>query len=243
MSFLGHSQCPRCAERGNDRKKNNLAEYSDGWHCFSCGYRKPKKALSNLKRLEEFSEPRLCDGITLEKKLPIDALKWLAGYNLTLQEMRGFSYAGKRVIKGQEVPCSLLVLVHNGSYWLARNLHTDGVRYYSSGSKPLLKYGNNSHVIVLVEDVISAIKVARLATAIPMLSSKLPADWINHLKPYDKVIIWGDRDKAVQNTRESRRLSEILGKPVQNVITEKDPKYHETAQIKQLLGIGNDYTN
>lgn len=235
MSFLGHSQCPRCAERGNDRKKNNLAEYADGWHCFSCGYRKKKNSLANLKRLETFSEPKLCDGITLEKKLPLDALKWLAGYNLTLNEMEGFRYANKRVKNGVDVQCNLLVLFHSNSYWLARNLDTSSVRYYSSGRKPILKYGNNRHVIVLVEDIISAIKVARVATAIPMLSSKLPAEWLSELKPYDRVVIWGDRDKAVQNTRESRRLSEILGKPVQNVITEKDPKYFSTEDIKNYL--------
>jgi hypothetical protein len=233
--LLSVSRCPRCEARGADKRGDNLAEYSDGWHCFSCGYRKKKNSLANLKRLETFSEPRLCDGITLEKKLPLDALKWLTGYNLTLKEMDGFRYANKRVKNNTEIQCNLLVLFHSNSYWLARNLDTGNVRYYSSGRKPLLKYGDNNTLVVLVEDIISAIKVARVATAIPMLSSKLPAEWLSELKPYGRVVIWGDRDKAVQNTRESRRLSEILGKPVQNVITEKDPKYFSTQELKYYL--------
>lgn len=233
--LLSTSRCPKCESRGQDRRGDNLAEYADGWHCFSCGYRKPKRSLSNLKRLEAFSEVRPCDGITLEKKLPLDALKWLSAYDLTFNEMENFRYANKRVKNGYEIQCNLLVLIHSDTYWLARNLDNIGLRYLSSGDKPFLIYGNNPDVVVIVEDVISAIKVARVASSVPMLGSSFKLHYGDELKRFGKVVLWGDRDKAIDNCKQARKLSEVLGKPVHNVITEKDPKYFTTEQISNII--------
>jgi hypothetical protein len=234
--LLSVSRCPKCAERGNDKKGDNLAEYSDGWHCFSCGYRKPKMSLSHhLKRLEAFSDAKVCNGITLENKLLPDHLKWLLGYDLTLNEIKDFKYASKRVINGYETQCDLLVLLHNDAYWLARNFATTGNRYVSSGNKPCVKYGENTSMLVFVEDVISAIKVSRVATAIPMLGANIPLDWYKQARGYQNVILWGDNDKAVQNVKQSRKLSEYLGIPVRNVITEKDPKTYNVEYINNII--------
>lgn len=229
---LSVSRCPHCAERGKDRKGNNLAEYADGFHCFSCGYNKPKRI---LKRLEAISKPRVYDGIACDKKLLPAHLKWLLAYGLTEKEIGLFSYAYKRFIKGYEIPCNLLVFINTDTYWLGRNFGVDGVRYLSSGEKPLLKYGINPDVVVFVEDVISAIKVGRVATAIPLLGAKIPAQWLEQVREYNRVIIWGDYDKKIDNIYAARKASEVLGKQVQSVITEKDPKYFNTDEINNYL--------
>ncbi len=39
MTVLSRKRCPQCAERGEDTRGDNLAVYSDGVYCFSCGYR------------------------------------------------------------------------------------------------------------------------------------------------------------------------------------------------------------
>lgn len=231
--LIGTSRCPKCAERGNDRAGDNLAEYADGWHCFSCGYRKPKNY--NLKRLQPLSTVRVYDGIICENKLLPEHLKWLSEYNLTLDEIGKFKYASKRVVKGYEIPCNLLVFVNTGTYWLGRNFSDVGVRYLSSGEKPFLTYGSNLHIAVFVEDVISAVKVGRVATAIPMLGSKIPRDWLNRVKDFDRIVIWGDNDKKIDNIYAARKASEVLGKPVQSVITEKDPKCYSTEEIYNIL--------
>jgi len=234
--LLSTSQCPECEKRGRDTKRNNLAEYSDGWHCFGCGYRKPKRSIEHhLKRFNEFSVDRVANGITCENKLLPDHLKWLLGYNLTLDEIGKFKYAYKRVVNGTETDCNLLVFIDTGNYWLGRNFNNDGVRYLSSGEKSCLTYGNNQDVIVFVEDVISAIKVGRVASAIPMLGAKIPTEWLAKCKGYDRVIIWGDRDKAVENVRQSRKCSEILGVQVENVITDLDPKEYNTDIIYNYI--------
>jgi len=236
--LLSISQCPECEKRGRDTKRNNLAEYSDGWHCFGCGYRKPKRTIEHsLKRFNEFSVDRVANGITCENKLLTEHLKWLLGYNLTLDEIGKFKYAYKRVINRTETNCNLLVFIHTHNYWLGRNFDPFGVRYLSSGEKPCITYGENTEVIVFVEDVISAIKVGRIATAVPMLGAKIPAEWLAKCKGYDRVVIWGDRDKAVENVRQSRKCSEILGVQVESVITDLDPKEYNNLEIKNYLGI------
>ena len=226
------SQCPQCEKRGKDKHSDNLVEYPDGFHCFSCGYHKHKH---NLKRSNELLAAKVCNGITLHKKLPTAALKWLLQYELTLDEMEDFSYADKMVKKGQEVDCKLLVLNHSNDYWLARNLDNDGVRYLSSGNKPFLKYGNNNDVVIFVEDIISAIKVSRIATAVPMLGARVLREWWQNVTPYERVIIWGDRDKAIDNIKLARKASEILGRKVEYIITDKDPKCYNTNTIKQYI--------
>ena len=236
--LLSVSQCPECANRGKDTKRNNLAEYSDGWHCFGCGYRKQKNTIKHhLERFEGFSATRGCNGITCTDKLPTAPLKWLLSYNLTLEEIGKFKYAYERDVKGNKTECNILVFIHTCDYWLGRNFHPDGVRYLSSGEKPFITYGSNPGVVVFVEDVISAIKVGRVATAVPMLGARIPNEWLAKCKGYDRVIIWGDRDKAVDNVRQSRRCSELLGKQVESVITDLDPKNYETKEIINILQI------
>lgn len=226
------SQCPQCEKRGKDRHSDNLVEYPDGFHCFSCGYHKHKH---HLKRSNEFLDTKVCNGITLHKKLPTAALKWLLQYELTLDEMEDFRYAHKRVNKGTEIDCDLLVLTHSDDYWLARNLVDDGIRYLSSGNKPFLKYGDNKDVIVFTEDIISAVKVGRLVTAVPMLGARVLREWWQNVTPYARVIIWGDKDKAIDNVKLARRASEILGRKVEYIITDKDPKCYNTNTIKQYI--------
>jgi hypothetical protein len=106
---------------------------------------------------------------------------------------------------------------------VARNFG-EGVKYLSRGVKPYLEYGNNKEKLVFVEDIISAVKVARVATAVPMLGAKVMPAWWENAKRFDKIYLHGDRDKATDNIVQARRASEVIGKKVEIIITEKDPK-------------------
>jgi ribosomal protein S27AE len=237
MAFIGVSRCPQCEKRGDDRTGNNLAEYSENFYCWKCGYTQQKKSIENyLKRFNGFSEAKVCNGITLTKRLSTEAKKWLLGYGLTDDEIAQFSYSTERELKGQKVACELLVLLSTTNYWCARNFG-DGVKYLSSGTKPYVPYGNNPDVLVFVEDVISAVKVGRVATAVPMLGATVLRDWWQLAKPYKRVIIWGDLDKATDNVIQARKATEILGKQVEYVITPKDPKEYNTKEIINIINI------
>ena len=73
--FNFKSQCPKCVEKGGDRSKDNLANYSDGGkHCFSCGYHvhgdeayipsEEDEVLDDIKEMSDESKERIKQGTT-----------------------------------------------------------------------------------------------------------------------------------------------------------------------------------
>ena len=73
--FNFKSQCPKCVEKGGDKSKDNLANYSDGGkHCFSCGYHvhgdenyipsEEEEVLTEIKEMNEDSKKRIKEDTT-----------------------------------------------------------------------------------------------------------------------------------------------------------------------------------
>ena len=73
--FKFKSQCPKCVEKGGDKSKDNLANYSDGGkHCFSCGYHvhgdesyipsEEDEVLDDIKEMSSESKERIKQGTT-----------------------------------------------------------------------------------------------------------------------------------------------------------------------------------
>ena len=86
--LLRHEQCPRCASRGNDNSKDNLAIYKneDGQessHCFSCGY---TKVSSDFKK--ESYEDRYEYNIEMSGEFTIDY--WNKFKNMSGQDPRNW---------------------------------------------------------------------------------------------------------------------------------------------------------
>ena len=227
--FIQLTACPACQMRGNDTKGDNLAEYTDNFYCMACGYYKRKNTLNRIRDLTAYNELKttgVCDGITLSKTLAIDAKKWLLGYGLTDNEMQQFSYDHEN---------DVLYLYANDSYRVGRTFAKDAsTRYISKGRKPVLTYGKGN-VCVLVEDILSAIKVGRQYAAIPMLGAKPSDDVVNALKQYDSVVLWGDADKMRENIVVRNKLSERLSKPVKLCFTSLDPKEYSNLQIHNYI--------
>jgi DNA primase len=94
-------------------------------------------------------------------------------------------------------------------------------------------YGNGD-TIVCVEDVLSAIKIARLSPdycATPLLGSSMSLETTQALSErFKKILIWLDRDKAKEAIRISRNLKQ-RGILVDVVISPKDPKDYEKGEI------------
>lgn len=223
MAFIQFHPCPKCGS------KDNLAEYSENFHCFGCGYHKRKNTLDRVRRLNALGELKIDDvstGITLSKTLAIEAKKWLIGYGLTEAEMQQFRY---------DYENDVLYLFFSASYRVGRNFAKDTkTRYTSKGKKPVLSYGTGK-TCVLVEDIISAIKVGRQFTAIPMLGAKPTEEIIQALHSYDEVVLWGDADKMRENIVVRNKLSERLGKQVKLCFTSLDPKVYSDKEVKNTL--------
>lgn len=170
----------------------------------------------------------LSDEITLNltTDIPMKAKQWLLKYGITNQEIEQNNIA-------YNANSNILVLLHTQNYWQGRCFGDQHQKYLSKGNKPLTIYGNGD-TIVCVEDVLSAIKIARLSPdycATPLLGSSMSLETTQSLsEQFKKILIWLDRDKAKEAIRISRNLKQ-RGILVDVVISPKDPKDYEKGEI------------
>jgi hypothetical protein len=170
----------------------------------------------------------LSDEITLDltTDIPMKAKQWLLKYGITNEEIGQNNIA-------YNANSDILVLLHTQNYWQGRCFGDQHQKYLSKGNKPLTIYGNGD-TIVCVEDVLSAIKIARLSPdycATPLLGSSMSLETTQSLSErFKKILIWLDRDKAKEAIRISRNLKQ-RGILVDVVISPKDPKDYEKGEI------------
>jgi hypothetical protein len=132
------------------------------------------------------------------------------------------------------------------------NLDLDGTEFFEArtastnripkslqhGQKPFVVLGNHEDhqdVVVVVEDIISAIKVSRHYLTIPLFGSHLsPADMAKIGKLGVRgCVIWLDADKYTVGMHYAKQLSAIL--PTTALQTKEDPKcLHDTDIIVEV---------
>ena len=89
---------------------------------------------------------------------------------------------------------------------------------------------------MVVEDAVSAARIARQSDAMPCLGSYLPPNKMRALRllGYDNLTMWLDEDKL----KESRSIADKakwLGFKTRVVYTPLDPKEYTDEQIKEIL--------
>ena len=93
----------------------------------------------------------------------------------------------------------------------------------------------NKSKVVLVEDVVSAIKIGRQFNCIALLTTSMPNEFIQELARSGRaVIIWLDYDKRAKMIRDVLKL-QSFGIKARRVLTVKDPKAYSDEEIKELL--------
>lgn len=224
--FIRHLPCPKCGS------KDNLAEYEDHFWCFGCRYHKNKDDLESLRARVSDKEIQVTSVDVLETtpEIPIKPLKWLLSFGITLKEVvdNNITWNSKD---------QLLVLLNKPGYWQARCFGNQKVKYMSKGEKPLTIYGKGD-TIVLVEDILSAIKVARLSPnycSSPLLGCSIHKDTIQSLQgKFKSVRVWLDRDKAIEAIKIAKQFRE-RGVESDVIITEKDPKEYSKEELFEWL--------
>lgn len=89
--------------------------------------------------------------------------------------------------------------------------------------------------LVIVEDPVSAIKIARISDSMPLLGSNLPVSKLNALKGlYSSLILWLDHDKGI-NAYKIAEKARLIGFNIRVILTKEDPKCYSTQEIKKLL--------
>lgn len=225
--FIQHVPCPRCGSR------DNLAEYDDHFFCFGCKFTKQKNDLQSVR--QRLSEPVLnqnSDELHLEttSDIPVKPKQWLFKYGILPSEINDFNISFNEEQQ-------LLVLLKTPHYWQARTFGNQKVKYLSKGKKPLTFYGY-SDKLVCVEDVLSAIKIARLSPewcACPLLGSSISEEFIQAFSGrFKSVVIWLDRDKAKEAVKISRMLRS-RGFNSSTVVSPLDPKEYTKGELETWL--------
>jgi len=92
-----------------------------------------------------------------------------------------------------------------------------------------------STILVLVEDIVSAIKVSKHASAIALLGSSVEDKKLYDLsKHFSIILMWLDYDKAEYSLNKTMRCRKF-GLNVRSLITKLDPKEYSSQTIKGHL--------
>lgn len=234
---VGKQQCPACASAGNDRSRDNLILYSDGGnHCFSCGYH--NGGTKQITIAKSSTLPSTIDyniPVDAETALPAIAIQWLNKYHFKLAD----------IIQNR-------ILWSNNMQWLifpiatatnqivgfqARNFDTSKpYKWFTRFNKSLYVITHGAHpTIVLVEDVVSAIRCSLYATAIPLFGSEVTTKIVKYLKDSNMPVkLWLDMDKATHSIKLSNswRSKGIMSS---SIITPLDPKEYSPTEIRDIL--------
>lgn len=234
--FLRLEQCPRCAERGRDRSRNNLATYSDGGaHCFSCGYHKMGNFAAVMRHREEPHDGKEKAVLPADftREIPAEGWRWLLQYGLPYsywQTYCGFTEKENRLIFTVGKPTAFSAgraLTVGDSKW---KLYGDKTGYVEVIGGELPKK------VVLVEDIISAHKVGHVFTAIPLFGTNVYDNVLKKLKAINcPIVLWLDNDQYVHLPKKVNRMQSLLDLPVTPLTTDKDPKGYSLKEIAEIL--------
>lgn len=262
MSYK-HTVCPRCRKNGKDNSGDNLAVYPDHVFCFSCGYYAksttsrglltPQQSIRdggryspNLVRKDRETSAA-CPSLPVDfvLSLPSVGLDWIKKYEITDREIiknrigwseRGFQFAGV-----DYAPCMIFPVYDvygNLLMWQARYFGEEKRRKYITWGKPnevIHTIGTSSNKVVVVEDIVSAIKVARKVRSAPLFGSNASMVYYHRLsRTYTHLSIWLDPDKTVEANRLAKRVS-LLFKSVNVIVSQVDPKEVPTNELERYI--------
>jgi len=225
-------------------------EYDDGgFHCFSCGKHGNGNGYIGLEsriRLDkestaESTYPPLPDDVfplaqSADGSNPLGkkALNWVLKYGLTFAEIEQNSFLWSETKQYLIFPVfdKANLLMWQARYFGTNKKHP---KYITNGPArdsmhTLSQEGIQG--IVLVEDLISAIKVSRVITAMPLWGSQLSSITLQRvqLTGHSPIYLWLDYDKkekAIEWAGHSNYLRPI--------ITLLDPKCYTTEEIQAIL--------
>lgn len=235
--LLYKTRCPRCAENGRDRSGDNLGVYSDGHsYCYSCGYTTNATSSSKLRQQakQELKEiPALPEDVS--NKIGRIAYEWLLQYFSPENFPRCLWSVSER---------KLYFMLEGGAYqyryfgdnpkhpkWVSYGINENLIHIVSSRMEL-----SNSRCLVLVEDIISAMKVGHHIPTLCLFGSNISLKRLATLKllGYSKIIIWLDWDKK-EYAIKAAQLAQSIGLQTRVIHTKLDPKDYDHETIKLAL--------
>lgn len=225
MSHFTHSEaCPKCRKEGNDITGDNLAVYSDGHkYCFRCRYFVPADSIEKVKDVFRKRESPTLD-FPVREEFSLEALQYLKSFGLTNDEIEDN-------LQGHEDGYAFL----DSKFYLIRRLHKKPkviIKGDVVGNEPVFGSSSTESTIVLVEDLVSAIKVSRVYDTCALLKTAIHDILLYRLASrYDRCILWLDPDMHKHMVQRLYPSIRPFFKEVEIVMSDKDPKYYSTDEI------------
>ena len=224
------------------------------WFCHRCGEKGIKwaKGLSpkewvKFNKAREVAENNVVSKVHwphgMTKHIPAVGLGWLYKYGITDEDIETFGIGYSNTLNRVVLP------VYDGNaelvYYQARNLGevTEKSPKYMNvkarGRKDI--YFEicdpcfDGETVVVVEDILSGIRVGKQNDVVALLNAYIPDDLIFRLaKVYPETILWLDPDKWDRMLKRTRRFRS-LGLNVKMVRVNEDPKYYTDGEIGEIL--------
>lgn len=249
---LRHEPCPKCGPI-QDGSGDNLGVFDDGhkW-CFACGYFVPSSGIISIQdvraRLSQKAQKNFQAPPALPSDhtylIPIHAYTWLKQYDLTAAEINkhriGWSSQYERIIfpvydgEGN-------LLMWQGRYCpFPESPPEKRSKYFTQGAAEhvLALFGHEGvkpDMVCLVEDFVSAIKVARICPSLCLFGSEVSLTRMKRVSlSFTHLILWLDYDKAAHSSKCVTKARPYFEK-VSGIYTEKDPKAYSTEELKQWI--------
>lgn len=220
-----HNSCNNC------KSSDGVYLYSDGSYCFVC---KQKQFTKNNKRDLEYSEEAPTFPTNLTNVFPPEELLWFSKYKITSQLRNKYNIKFDRDSKRIFLP------VYSGDaivYYQMRSLYNKTVKYKNPRflSKHVFYCGKESTVLVIVEDIISAIRVGQQFETVALLGTSWHPSAYKYLLGKTKCYIWLDKDAEHKSLVLSRELNKINLCTVNSIVSEKDPKCYTDEEIRRAI--------
>ena len=250
---VGHKARTNCEQCGNNNNSVTINHYFDKftYYCYACGHvevrSKGRLTLAELTRLKELNEQAAQytdDTISLPvdftDDIPLAGRLWLysGGISPTVWKQYGIGFSpslGRVVLpvydntgRLQWYQCRAVNKGQSPKY-IQPSADKSSVVFESHTET------NDSKSIIIVEDILSAIRVGKHHKSASILGTKVSVKHINHFAKYSKVVTWLDSDGAGQKGAYSVRKSLSLITEVSNIVTELDPKKLTDEQIRNEL--------
>lgn len=219
--------------------------YEDGhMFCFSCRtYWPAPMSITNIKN--KMNDNYKLDVATLDidtsnftHVIPPLPRQWLNKYGITDAEINHFQIYWNPQTHSLGFPVfdSGTLVFTNERYF---GPDPNQPKYKAHGPKDryfrVVGNKNTPESCILVEDMVSAIKVGRFATCLPLWGVNLPDKALKWLSGrFKHVRVWLDMNKASTAIGMAAKLSQVIP-DVRTIITELDPKEYTNTQLINLL--------
>lgn len=233
--MINFEECPNCHIQG---RRKTLAVYEDGHkYCFFCSLYKPGNKIAALKASLEKEDGIIKLPYDSSKVIPKDIAQWLGTYDITRMDVLYHN------IQWSEQNKFLIFPYYSDTRellgWQGRDFKPNPKsKWYSQGNLKDIFHvlGNfNERKVVLVEDIISCIKLSHFTNCLCLFGSSPPDSVIARIRTfYDYCDVWLDPDAHSKAVKVKYKL-EMIGVKSRVILSERDPKETSEEQIKKFL--------